>query len=85
MTKSDKLIDRLLRKPKDFSFSELASVLKNLGYIEMKAGKTSGSRRAFIRQESRHIIRLHRPHAKHILKMYQIEYIINELKKEKLI
>ncbi len=85
MTKIDKLIERLNNKPKKFSYAELSSVLTHLGYTELKTGKTSGSRRAFIRQESQHIIRLHKPHTKQILKIYQIEYIISELKKEKVI
>lgn len=85
MMKTDKLIDRLLNKPRDFSYPEMVNILARIGYIEIKTGKTSGSRRAFLRKESKHIIRLHKPHTKQILKMYQIEYIINELKKEKLL
>ena len=85
MTKIEKLINRLLRKPVDFSYSELSSVLAHLAYIELNRGKTSGSRRAFISQSNKHIIRLHKPHPKEILKMYQIEYIIEELRKEDLI
>ncbi len=85
MTKIDKLVDRLLREPKDFSFTELTNVLTHFGYIEIKTGKTAGFRMAFIREDSNHIIRLHKPHPKQILKMYQIKNILVELKKEKLI
>lgn len=85
MTKIDKLLERLLRKPKDFSFNELSNILTHFGYIEIKTGKTTGSRRAFIRKESKHIIRLHKPHPKQILKIYQIKNILAELKKEKLL
>jgi len=85
MTKKDKLIIRLLSRPKDFSFSELTSLLNQLGYQELKTGKTSGSRRVFMNEKSKHIIRLHKPHPKDILKMYQIDYLIQELKKQMLI
>ncbi len=85
MTKQDKLIKRLLSKPKNFRYSELTSLLNQFGYRELKTGKTSGSRRVFMNEKSKHIIRLHKPHPKNILKMYQIDYLIQELKKQVLI
>lgn len=85
MTKLDKLIKRLLSRPKDFKYSELTSLLIQFGYQELKTRKTSGSRRAFMNEKSKHIIRLHKPHPKDILKMYQIDYLIQELKKKELI
>ena len=85
MTQLDKLIERFLRRPKDFKYNELSSILNSFGYVEIKRGKTGGSRRAFIRPKTGHIIRLHEPQQKDILKMYQIEYLIEELKKENLI
>ena len=77
--------DRLLRKPKDLSYSELTGILFHFGYKEHKTGKTSGSRMAFIQKDSKHIIRLHKSHTKQILKTYQIEYILDELTKQDLI
>jgi len=85
MTQKEKLIARLLTKPKDFRYSELVSLLGSLGYQEVRAGRTSGSRIAFCHSINRHIIRLHRPHPGDILKMYQIEMIVNALKLEDLI
>ncbi len=32
MSKKDKLIDRLLKKPKDFTFDEMESLLSYFGY-----------------------------------------------------
>lgn len=32
MSQKDKLIERLLRKPKDFSFDDMASLLSYFGY-----------------------------------------------------
>jgi predicted RNA binding protein YcfA (HicA-like mRNA interferase family) len=79
MGKDEKLIKRLVSKPKDFTYSELRRVLKHLGYTEHQSGKTSGSRVAFIHEETRHVIRLNKPHPHHELKQYQIEQIIEEL------
>jgi len=85
MSKDEKLIKRLLLKPKDFSYNELRKILTNLGYEESQSGKTSGSRVAFIDKNSNHIIRLHKPHPNNELKQYQIEQIIEELQSRRLI
>ena len=85
MSRKEKLIIRLLAKPKDFRYFELMSLLGSLGYQEVKTGRTSGSRIAFSHAKTRHIIRLHRPHPGDILKMYQLEMIIDVLKMEGLI
>ena len=79
------LIQRLLSQPKDFSFNELDNLLKSFGYIEIKRGKTGGSRRAYSHTESEHVIRLHKPHKKEILKMYQVKNLIEELSKQELL
>ncbi len=39
MSKTDKLLQRFLSKPKDFTYEELWKVLKNYGYEEIKTGK----------------------------------------------
>jgi len=85
MSKDQKLIARLLSKPKDFAYNELCRVLNSLGYEESQSGKTSGSRVAFIDKSTNHIIRLHKPHPSNELKQYQIELIIEELKSRGLI
>lgn len=71
----------LLKKPNDFTYNELVTLLSGFGYSEIKTGKTSGSSVAYINEESRHIIRLHKPHPGNILKNYQIEQITEELKR----
>ena len=85
MSKDQKLIARLLSKPKDFTYNELCRILNSLGYEESQSGKTSGSRVAFIDKSTNHIIRLHKPHPSNELKQYQIELIIEELKSRGLI
>ena len=80
MGKHDKLIKKLKTKPKDFTYNELKTLLIGLGYEELLKGKTSGSRVAFLHQKTKHLIRLHKPHPKNILKMYQINLILDELR-----
>lgn len=80
MSKAEKLIKRFLSKPNDFTYNELETLLRGFGYKEVKMGKTSGSRVAFINDETKHIIRLHKPHPRPELKRYQLEYLIEELK-----
>jgi len=85
VSRKDKLIKKLFRRPKDFTYNELVSLLGYFEYFELPKGKTSGSRRAFAQQVTKHVIRLHKPHSKNILKRYQIDEIIDELKKNGLI
>jgi len=82
MSKREKLLRRFLQKPRDFTYNELLTLLNGFGYHELSVGKTSGSRAAFINEQSSHIIRLHKPHPNNILKNYQIEQIIEELKRK---
>lgn len=82
MGKADKLLKRLISKPKDFTYDELKRLLLAYGYEEAKTGKTSGSRVAFLNHETRHIIRLHKPHPHPELKQYQIDDVLEELKRQ---
>jgi len=84
MTEKEKLMSRLLLKPKDFTWSELVTVLSHLGFEEMNAGKTSGSRVRFIHDGYPPII-LHKPHPTLVLKRYQIDDVVSFLKEEKLL
>ena len=79
MTKEQKLLKRFSRRPTDFTFRELKTVLRRLGYVEQVKGKTAGSRIAFMHLGLKHIIRLHKPHPGSILKMYQMNMIVDEL------
>lgn len=81
MSKAKKLLERFLSKPTDFTFDELKKLLRGFGYEEAKAGKTSGSRVAFIHGETRHIIRIHKPHPSPVLKRYQLNNVEEALRK----
>ncbi len=82
MSKKDKLIDRLLKRPSDFKYDEVRVLLGRLGYKEDAMGRTSGSRVAFVNNETKHIIRFHKPHPGNILKRYQIDQLIEELRNQ---
>jgi len=81
MSKGGKLLERLLRIPKDFTWDELTTVLANLGYEPLKSGKTGGSRRKFVDQD-RNIINLHKPHPGNIVKEYALKQVVDQLKEQ---
>ena len=83
MSKNDKLIDRLLKKPKDFTFDEMESLLSYLGY-ELKQGGT-GSGVKFIKEGSNEVINFHKPHQSGILKRYVLNQVIEKLRKDGLL
>ena len=83
MGKKDKLLKRLLKKPKDFSFDEMATLLSYYGY-ELKQSK-NGSGVKFIRENSNEVINFHKPHPNGILKRYILDQIIEKMKKDGLI
>jgi len=80
----EKLIERLKRKPRDFTWQELTSLLKSLDYTEAKQGKTGGSRRRFM-HNSKPPITLHQPHPGSIVKLYAVKEVLRFLQEEKLI
>lgn len=79
MSKQQKLIIRLLSRPKDFTYQEAKTLLNSLGFFEDTKGKTSGSRVAFLNIKNQKID-LHRPHPNNVLKSYQINNLIKSLK-----
>jgi hypothetical protein len=82
MSRTEKLLQKLLSKPKDFTYSELVRFLKGLGYSEQQG---SGSRVVFINDKLKHNLKLHKPHSENILKRYQIDLVIDELKTKDLL
>jgi predicted RNA binding protein YcfA (HicA-like mRNA interferase family) len=74
VSKNDKLITRLLTYPKDFTYSELKTLLLSFGYSEVQG---AGSRVCFSKED--HKIKLHKPHPDNKLKRYQLDLIIEAL------
>lgn len=78
MTGRSKLISRFLNMPKDFHYNEVVKLLGDLGFHELKIGKTSGSRVKFINSQGVQI-RMHKPHPSGIIKLYQLKEIREKL------
>jgi hypothetical protein len=83
MSKKDKMIDKLLSKPKDFTFDEMVSLLSYFGY-DLKQGGT-GSGVKFIKDDSNEVINFHKPHPNGVLKKYVLEQVIEKLRKDGLL
>lgn len=79
MSKKDKLLTRLQRKPKDFTWDELVTLMAGFDYKINNKGKTSGSAVVFESENSVQALYLHRPHPKEILKPWHIEKTIDFL------
>lgn len=76
MGRNTKLLERLLARPKDFTYDELKKLLSAVDCEEDNKGRTSGSRVAFVHKETGTILRLHKPHPNNELKSYQINLVI---------
>lgn len=82
MGKHEKLLARLKKRPKDFTFQELTTLLNGFGYALNQSG--SGSR---VRFEHEHCtpIFMHKPHPSPVLKPYLIDQVLDILKQEGLL
>jgi len=78
LSKKDKLLDRFLSRPKDITFDEVTTLMGHHGYSITGGGKTGGSRVSFTDGKGDYI-RIHKPHPRNILKLYQIDDIITAL------
>jgi len=81
MSRKEKLEQRLLDEPKDFTWDELIKLLAVYGYTEIRKGKTGGSRRKFMDRQ-KNIIALHKPHPANVVKSYAIRDVIIHLKEK---
>ena len=81
MSSHEKLLERFLKLPKDFTWDELKRLMKKYGYAQNNKGKTSGSRVRFESDGSDIYLDLHKPHPKNILKPYQMADVLEFLKR----
>ena len=84
MGQKEKLIVRLLSRPKDFTFLDLETLLGYFAYKRNDKGRTSGSRVMFTNDKYASIM-LHKPHQRKELLDYQVKQVIDVLKQEGLI
>ncbi|MEN8180149.1 MAG: type II toxin-antitoxin system HicA family toxin [Pseudomonadota bacterium] len=76
MGKREKLMTKLMAVPADFTWQELAALLKMLGYQEVQG---SGSRVKFDNGNADQMINLHKPHPGNIVKRYALRQLIEKL------
>lgn len=79
MSTKEKLKERFLKMPSDFTFDEMQKLLAGYGYELRNKGRTSGSRVIFKNGDKRPIM-LHKPHPGNIVKRYAMQQVYDELK-----
>ena len=79
MGTKEKLRNRFLKMPSDFTFDEMQRLLEGYGYEKSNKGKTSGSRLIFKNGNKRPIM-LHKPHLGNIVKEYAMKQVFDDLK-----
>jgi len=80
MSKYDKAIERILQKPKDYTYTEVKYMLGKMGFEEYNKGKTSGSRVRFYRKADSKVILLHKPHPGDVMDRGAVSDLVDYLK-----
>ena len=79
MGTKEKLRERFLKLPSDFTFDEMQRLLEGFGYERGEKGRTSGSRVIFKNGNKRPIM-LHKQHPGNIVKGYAMKQVYDDLK-----
>ncbi|KSW26203.1 MULTISPECIES: type II toxin-antitoxin system HicA family toxin [unclassified Pseudomonas] len=82
MSRNEKLLAKLLNESTSFTWQELVTLLRWLGYRQLEG---SGSRVKFDNGDPQALINLHKPHPGNELKAYVRRQIIEHLKAGELI
>jgi hypothetical protein len=85
MTKHEKLKEKLLRTPRNFTFDEMVTFLMAYGYSEEERRRSAGSSVIFYNKEINDKIMFHKPHPGKELKRYILKMIIDKLKNNKML
>ena len=80
MSKYEKAKERILGKPKDYTYTEARYLLGKMGFVEFNKGKTSGSRVRFYRDSDNKIILLHKPHPEDVMDRGAVSGLVDYLK-----
>lgn len=84
MGTKEKLRERFLKMPSDFTFEEMQRLLEGYGYEKINKGRTSGSRIIFKNGDKRPIM-LHKPHPGNLVKGHAMKQVLDELREAGLI
>ena len=68
MGTKEKLIERFLSQPSDFTYSEVVRLFGIFNYTERLKGATSGSRVEFVSADGKRSFIMHKPHPSNIIK-----------------
>lgn len=79
MSKLEKAKERIMLKPKDYTYTEAKYLLGKLGFQEFNKGKTSGSRVRFYRESDERIILLHKPHPEDTMSPGAVKSLVEAL------
>lgn len=82
MSKNEKLLAKLFNEQSAFTWSELVTLLRRLGYTQIEG---AGSRFRFDKGDPSAMITLHKPHPGNELKHYIRRQVIEQLKSGELI
>jgi predicted RNA binding protein YcfA (HicA-like mRNA interferase family) len=85
MSRHEKLREKLLKFPRNFTYDEMITLLKDYGYIKEERRRSSGSAVMFYNKELSDKIMFHKPHPEKELKRYILEMIIEKLKNNKML
>lgn len=81
MSKFDKLVDRLRSRPTDYAWDDAINLLKRCGFELIKRkGKGQASHRRFRRPDDGTYFHIAEPHPGHVLKMYQVDELLEVLR-----
>ena len=76
MSRLEKLKERILSKPKDYTYTEAKNLLRQLGFEEKNKGRTSGSRVAINRETDKRVILLHKPHPGDVMDIGAVKSLV---------
>lgn len=85
MGTKEKLIERFLKSPKDFTFDELIRLFSIFGFQISNKGATSGSRIEFLNEKKNLSYIAHKPHPSSVIKGYVMKQILCFVFENKLI
>lgn len=85
MGTKDKLIERFLTLPKNFTYDEVKRLFGLFGYYEGNKGSTSGSRVEFVSSDGKDSYIMHKPHPSNIIKGYMMKQLFTYIRDNKLI
>ncbi|MDD2951775.1 MAG: type II toxin-antitoxin system HicA family toxin [Parabacteroides sp.] len=84
MGTKEKLIERFLSLPKNFTYEEVKRLFGIFGYVENTKGSTSGSRVEFISADGLNSYIMHKPHP-NIIKGYVMKQLLSFIREQNLI